>query len=144
MPTIHGYRRERIYSIWTAMKSRCNNKNNKRYKRYGGRGIKVYPKWDTSPMSFIIWAKANGYSDEMTIERIDVNGNYEPNNCTFILMSMQARNRTNNTLITYRHKTQTMAAWAEETGISPKTLSTRLNRGWHISRLFEQPRKSWW
>lgn len=89
----HGLSRSRLYNIWQAMKTRCYNKNHKFYKDYGGRGIKICKEWQHDFMSFREWAVNNGYKDSLTIDRIDVNGNYEPSNCRWVTMSVQNKNK---------------------------------------------------
>lgn len=97
---------ERVYSIWECMKARCNNKNRPNYKDYGGRGIKLYYKWETFEG---FWEDMHkGYSDKLTIERINVNGNYEPSNCKWATYIEQANNRRNSRLITYNGETDTL------------------------------------
>lgn len=83
----------RIFKIWQGMRQRCNNPNDKDYEQYGGRGIKVCAEWDRSSESFINWALQNGYSDDLSIDRRDVNGNYCPENCHWATTTEQARNR---------------------------------------------------
>lgn len=92
----HGLCGTRIYQIRKYMLKRCNNKNNKNYKDYGGRGIKVCEEWadkKTGAVTFYEWAITHGYSDSLSIDRIDVNGNYSPENCRWIPMKYQARNQ---------------------------------------------------
>lgn len=83
----------RIYKIWLGMRQRCNNPNDKDYGLYGGRGISVCEEWDNSSEAFIEWAKANGYSDGLSIDRVDTNGNYCPENCRWATSTQQARNK---------------------------------------------------
>lgn len=78
---MHGYSRTRLYRIWQAMKTRCYNKRNKFYSCYGDRGIRVCEEWEHDFLSFRTWALENGYSENLSIDRIDVDGNYEPSNC---------------------------------------------------------------
>lgn len=117
----------RLYTIWDNMRSRCNNSNNPKYKDYGGRGISVCKEWDDYD-SFKNWALENGYTDDLSIDRIDVNGNYEPVNCRWITQKKQCRNKRTNHLITYNGETKTIAEWAEETGIPYHTLKRRINK----------------
>lgn len=90
--TTHGKTGERLYQIWIDMKSRCANPKNKSFNHYGGRGISICEEWLNSVDSFYKWAYENGYEDHLTIERNDVNGNYEPSNCSWIPLSEQVRN----------------------------------------------------
>lgn len=91
----HNMTNTRIFRIWVGMRQRCSYKRGKDYKNYGGRGIKVCAEWDNDFVSFRNWAFNNGYSDNLTIDRINVNGNYEPSNCRWITMAEQQKNRRN-------------------------------------------------
>lgn len=92
--TTHGLTKTPLYKVWTAMKSRCNNSKNEMYKHYGGRGIIVCVEWMNSSTLFIEWAFKSGYSKGLSIERINNDGNYEPENCTFIPLIEQSRNKS--------------------------------------------------
>lgn len=122
--------RTRLYRIFDHMKQRCYNKNNNRYKHYGGRGIVVCDEWNSDFDVFYNWAYENGYDDTLTIDRIDVNGNYEPSNCRWITNLEQQNNKRNNVLLTYNGKTQTMAQWARELNINRYTVIKRHQRGY--------------
>lgn len=137
MKTTHKMSGTRIYNIWALMKRRCTNPNNKEFERYGARGITLCEEWQDF-MSFYKWAMANNYTDKLTLDRIDNNGNYEPENCRWVTMKEQQRNRSNNHLITYNGKTQTISQWAEERNINHDTLFSRINkRHWDIGRALE-------
>lgn len=92
----HGMSYSRLYGCYKGMISRCYREKDIHYKAYGGRGIIVCDEWKDNAKTFIDWALSNGYSDDLTIERIDVNGNYEPSNCTWIPMSEQYKNKQSN------------------------------------------------
>lgn len=91
--TTHGMRYTRIYRIWVDMRRRCRDENHKTYKHYGARGISVCREWNESFISFMQWAFKNGYSDTLSIDRIDVDGDYTPKNCRWATARQQARNR---------------------------------------------------
>lgn len=90
--TRHGGRKSRLYTIWEHMRQRCNNPNNKDFRYYGGRGIRITPEWDDFG-AFQIWALANGYRDNLTLDRINVDGDYRPENCRWVTMAEQNRNK---------------------------------------------------
>ena len=125
---IHGKRHTKAYSIWCAMKTRCNNPNASNYHDYGGRGISVCDRWN----DFAAFYEDMGDAENgMTLERIDTNGNYEPDNCRWATMKEQGSNKRNNVLITANGKTQNVMQWAEETGIDHSTIRRRLRLGWN-------------
>lgn len=119
----------RLYHEWVTMKQRCINPKNKRYADYGGRGIKVCDEWLNKPDDFFKWALENGYKDNLTIDRINNNGNYEPSNCRWTDIKTQCRNRRNNILVEYQGKMITLVELSEITGINYGCLNARYRRG---------------
>lgn len=138
---------DRLQNIFVNLKQRCYNRNSTFYKNYGKRGISVCDEWRNPEMfdgrstkgwiAFKEWALKNGYNDTLTIDRIDVNGNYEPSNCRWVSMRAQQNNRTNNHLLTYKGKTQSMAEWCKELGLSYSMVKCRLKRHWTVEKAFE-------
>lgn len=124
----------KLYRRWSSMKARCYNKNSKCYSRYGGRGITVCDEWRNSFEAFRDWALSNGYSDDLTIDRIENNGNYEPSNCRWTDVETQANNKRCNRLITYNNKTHTIAQWSNITGIPYDRIRRRMDNGWTPER----------
>lgn len=133
----------RLYHIWFDMKRRCYQKQNKRWEKYGGRGIKVCPEWVNNFQAFFDWSMANGYADNLTIDRIDMDGDYSPDNCRWADEIQQANNRSNNHYITYHGETKTMMEWSRELVVSYTTLRRRINAGWDIEKAFERPLGRW-
>ena len=127
--TKHGMCKTRLHRIWTHMKERCNNQNCKSFPDYGGRGIKVCDSWSEDFLMFHEWAMANGYEDNLSIDRINANGNYEPSNCRWATDYQQANNKRKNAFITFNGETHTMSEWASITGINYNTLRARRSRG---------------
>jgi hypothetical protein len=123
------------------MKSRCNNPKDADYKDYGGRGIKVCEEWMQSFSAFYEWAMNNGYADHLTIDRIDNDGDYTPDNCRWVDLKEQANNKRNNVTVTINGLTKTLAEWSEITGILYKTLHTRYSRGDRGERLIRGVRR---
>lgn len=126
--TKHGKHGTRIYRIWKAMKQRCNNQNCNAYHNYGERGISICKEWEDF-LTFESWALSNGYADDLSIDRIDVNGNYCPENCRWATAIEQGNNKRKNRLITYNGETKTLAEWARDKNMKVITLFNRLNRG---------------
>lgn len=120
------YIKKRIHRRWKAMKERCSNKNRKDFCHYGGRGIKVCDEWIHNFQNFYNWAIANGFNPELTLDRIDVNKDYSPDNCRWISQKEQCINTRLNSGITYLGKTQSLADWAKEYGINRTTLEVRI------------------
>jgi hypothetical protein len=134
----HGKSKTRLYRIWLGIKKRCTNKNESCYKNYGGRGIKICDEWVNNYPAFETWANANGYNENLTIDRIDVNGNYCPNNCRWITKQEQGYNKRNSRFIEYNNKKRTVAEWAKELGINYDTIHLRLQRGWPIEKVLSR------
>lgn len=130
---------ERLFRIWKAMKNRCLNKKNNRFSVYGGRGIKICDEWLDDFNSFKKWSLDNGYDDTLTIDRIDVDGNYEPSNCRWATMKEQQNNRSNTIFITYKGETKSVMEWHEITGINHKTLIYRYHKGMSPEEIIESP-----
>ena len=125
--TTHDMSNSRLYRIWSDMKRRCNNARRPHYNDYGGRGIRVCAEWQSSPQAFFQWALSHGYQDDMTLERIDVNGNYEPNNCCWIPFEKQALNKRSNHRLQWNGQEITMKEAADLAGIAYSTICSRIN-----------------
>lgn len=130
----HGMSNTPLYRAWDSMKARCYRKTTAPYKRYGGRGIKVCDEWKYDFIAFKDWALANGYVEGLSLDRIDVNGNYEPSNCRWVSMKEQENNKRNNFRIEYNGKTHTMSEWSDIMGIPPMVLQHRFKRGWSVEK----------
>jgi len=131
---------KRLHRIWSAIKTRCYNKNAKSYKNYGGRGIKICDEWLDNFTNFSKWSLQNGYKDYLSIDRIDVNGNYEPSNCKWSTDKEQANNKRNTLYITYNNKTQSLRQWCDELNLKYKTIANRIKRyNWTPERAFTTP-----
>ena len=154
--TTHGLAGSGLYTIWNGMKARCNYEKSNRYYRYGARGIKICDEWidpENGFINFYNWAIANGYEEGLTIDRIDVNGNYEPLNCKWATEEEQAWNKSNNVYITYEQRfddigkppiryTYPLTVWSRITGIPRCTLHLRLfkNReNWSVNDALTTP-----
>jgi hypothetical protein len=124
----HGLSGTRLYSIYHDIIARTENSNERAYKHYGGRGIKMYAAWRKDFKLFYDWAMNNGYADNLTIDRIDVNGDYEPDNCRWATLKEQQNNRRNNHFVNYKGEVLTTAQVAEKCDINYHTLQTRIHR----------------
>lgn len=134
----HGLKYTRIYNIWSGIKSRCLNKNNKDYKRYGGRGIKICDEWKNDVNKFKEWAMLSGYKDNLTIDRIDNNYDYCPENCRWVDNIIQQRNKRNNVLVKYNGSVMTAAECSKYIGISSGAMANRIKRHPNDKRIFEK------
>ena len=134
----HGLSRTTEYSSWLSMKQRCNSSSNKSYHNYGGRGIKVCDEWNNSFESFIS-DMGNKPTVKHTIERVDNNKGYSPDNCIWDTRYSQARNNRGNRMITYNGKTMCMTDWEKSLNMKAGTFKTRIYKGWSIERAITQP-----
>lgn len=128
------------------MKMRCFDKNVKTFALYGGRGISVCDEWKNDFLAFEKWAVAHGYDEslprgECTIDRIDANGNYCPENCRIATQKQQSNNRRNNRIVRYKGESHTISEWSDIVGIKQSIISARLSYGWELDRVFNEPPK---
>lgn len=138
MFTKHGMSESRIYTIWVGMKDRCTNVHNVEYEQYGGRGILVCEEWQTFE-PFYEWAFANGYREELTIDRVDNNGNYEPSNCRWSTYSEQANNTSRNHVLRFNDEEHTIREWEDILGVRPNTIRGRIWKGWTVEQALTTP-----
>ena len=131
--TIHGMSHSRLHRIWNGMKQRCSNPKAISYKYYGAKGVSVCEEWQIFT-NFCDWALANGYSENLTIDRVDENGHYEPSNCRWATNKEQQNHTSYNRLITLRGETHNITQWADIIGIPKTTLYNRMRRGWDAER----------
>ena len=125
----HGMSQTKIGETWEGIKARCYKENHKSYKNYGGRGIYICDEWLEDPLKFFAWAENSGYKQGLRIDRINNDGPYSPDNCRWTTNAENQRNKRNTHFLTYRGKTQCLAAWSKETGIPVTTIDSRLRRG---------------
>lgn len=128
--TSHNQSRTRLYRIWAGMKDRCYNPNATKYHRYGARGIVICDDWLNSFESFHDWAISSGYTDGLTIDRINNNGDYCPKNCRWATNEEQCNNRGHHILLEINGETKTVAQWAKVSGVNYATIYARHFRGW--------------
>lgn len=134
----HGKRKTRLYSIYSHMKQRCYNKNDQAYKYYGRIGITICNEWLNDFMTFYDWSMSNGYNDTLTIDRIDVNKSYSPDNCRWVDMKTQQRNKKNNRNITINGETHCLSEWCEILNVDYERTRQRICRdNWTIQKALE-------
>lgn len=138
----HGKKHFRLYQTWINMKQRCYNINNTHYNDYGARGITICDGWKNDFMLFYTWAMENGYRDDLTIDRIDVNGNYEPKNCRWVTMKEQANNKRCSHYLEYDGERLTISEWAKKLNVPAYLLRGRLKLGWSIDRTLNTEKPS--
>ena len=138
----HGLSNNKLYIVWNGMKRRCSEPQYKAYEHYGGRGITVCEKWLKSFETFYSWAINNGYSNGLTLDRVNNDGDYSPENCRWVTQKEQNNNKRNNHLLTCDGKTMTMKQWSEKAGINYGTLRTRINElKWDVTKAIRTPTK---
>jgi hypothetical protein len=130
--TKNGLGKSRINKIYSGMLDRCYNEKNKRFDYYGERGIKVCVEWQGEDgfLNFYNWAMNNGYKDNLTLDRKDVNGNYEPSNCRWATMKEQGNNKTTSVYIEVNGEKRTASQWEEITGVKAATIYIRYRKGY--------------
>jgi hypothetical protein len=139
--TTENYPYPKLYDVWRQMIYRCENQRCKDYPAYGGRGIAICAEW-RNPHEFVRWCIASGYEEGLTIERSDVNGNYEPSNCTWVPNNLQASNVRKNRVFTHNGRTLCVAEWARFLGVHNQTIRGRLRRGWTFAQIVAAAAKS--
>lgn len=132
---------KRLYSIWYNMKMRCYNKNNNDFKYYGGRNIKICNEWLNNFKTFKDWAIKNGYQNNLTIDRIDVNKNYEPSNCKWSAIQEQQWNKRNTIYYKYKGETKSLPELCYKYKIKEDVVCSRLTRGWNLETALTTPSK---
>jgi len=135
----HGESRTRLWIIWSGMRERCSTPSCSGFANYGGRGIEVCDEWHDYT-TFKKWAIENGYEPNLTLERLDTNGNYEPQNCCWATVKEQNENKRNNRYLEFNGEKHTVAGWAKKLGINPVTLHDRLYKlHWTVERALTEP-----
>lgn len=134
----HGGSKTKLYRVWNSMKDRCFRETCSGFKHYGGRGISVCAEW-LDYQTFHDWAMSSGYKEGLSIDRIDVNGNYAPSNCRWVSKKVQANNTTANRVLCHNGESHTMSEWSKILGIGYSTLAKRLQDGWSVERAFTEP-----
>lgn len=138
----HGMSYSRLYSTWKGIKRRCKSPKFRGYENYGGRGIRVCDEWlgENGFNNFHKWAIQNGYQEDLTIDRIDVDGDYEPTNCRWITNAEQQNNKRNTRYLTYKGETKNLHEWSKLTGIGKSTIVSRIdNYHWSVEKALETP-----
>lgn len=138
-PKKHGMSNTRLFWIWHSMKDRCKNKNSRAYKYYGGKGVTVCEEWQEFN-GFKEWSMKNGYKDNLTIDRIDSNGNYEPENCRWVDFKVQANNTSRNHYLSINGERKTLSQWSEFFGVPYKYVHKRVHDlGWTFEEAVSRP-----
>lgn len=144
--TMHGLSNTRLHGVWTNIINRCTNPKSNEYRYYGGRGITVCDEWRNSFQAFYDWAYANGYDEnaphgKCTIDRIDNDKGYSPDNCRWVTIKQNSRNTRKNRILEFNGEKHTLSEWTEIIHIPSNTLTERLKRGWSIEKTLTTPAK---
>lgn len=140
MAKTHGLTGTRIYAEWKSMKARCFTTTSKAYIRYGGRGITVCDEWLDNFQSFYDWAMSNGYSNILTLDRINNDGNYEPSNCRWVSRTIQMNNTSRNVFVTLNGETKTFHDWIRELNLTKQAIIDRVYKcGWSMEEALTRP-----
>lgn len=139
--TTHNQRHTKLYEVWKTMKQRCFNPNNSSYKNYGGRGIIVCDNWKNSFQSFYDWSIQNGYKTNLSIDRINNNKDYCPENCRWADRQTQSNNTRTNHYITCNNETKTLADWVRSSNLKYGCVFNRIKKGWSIDKALNTPIK---
>lgn len=140
--TKHGGFGTRLYSVWASMKQRCYDKNCHAYRNYGARGIFVCDEWLHDFGAFESWSLSNGYAKGLTIDRVDNDSGYSPENCRWVDLYVQGANKRNNKLLTFRMETKPLTTWARDLGLNANTVAYRIANGWGVDAALTTPVRS--
>ena len=137
--TTHGESKTRLYSVWSNMRRRCYEKSNSRYHGYGGRGIRVCPEWRNNFTAFRDWMLSQGYDEtseygKQTLDRIDNNGDYSPDNCRLATIQEQNRNRCTRHILEYNGFSMSITEWNDKMGYPDGCIDNRIRKGWSVER----------
>lgn len=133
---------KKLKKVFAHMKERCYNPNDKRYEDWGGRGIQICDEWLSDPETFVLWSIENGYDEGLTIDRVDNNGNYCPENCRWATKAENNQNRRSSRYYTYNGKTQNLQKWCDEYNASRSMVDKRLQLGWEFDKALLTPKKT--
>lgn len=136
-----GHSKDRLYRIWYRMKRRCYREDDEHYKWYGARGIRICDDWLNDFLAFRNWALNNGYTDKLSIDRINVNGNYEPSNCRWVSQKTQCNNQTKNRYVVFQNAKYTVSQFADLLNYDYFTVINRLKLGWTPEQIAQTPEK---
>lgn len=135
----HGLTKTLLYGTWSRLKSRCTNQKHQDYHHYGGRGITICDDWKENFQAFYDWSITNGYRKGLTIDRINNDKGYCPENCRWATVKEQSNNRRSNTCLEFRGEVKTISQWADAIGVDQDTICKRLKNGWDMDKTLTTP-----